>query len=178
MTPKKSYIYFIMGTKSSLVKIGKTTNLNIRLDSLQTASGEPLELFRCLRGGSAAEIWFHEKFSDLRESGEWFRYHSEMQSATPPPDVVDETTHSKKYFTGCKASPSYERFLQCVLERWKYGAGMHRDMRESGVEISEVTCRNWRSGRSSPDARVAFGIVDMFFPEKWGFISGWESEHE
>ncbi|MEN6541131.1 GIY-YIG nuclease family protein, partial [Parvibaculum sp.] len=55
------------------VKIGYTRNLAQRLHSLRTSNPRPIDLLVSFPGTRADEKRLHQKFSDLRFSGEWFR---------------------------------------------------------------------------------------------------------
>lgn len=55
----------------SYVKIGITTNLDSRMAQLQTP--EPMMVYALLDGWAAEERELHERFSEYRLRGEWFR---------------------------------------------------------------------------------------------------------
>ncbi len=54
------------------VKIGFTKNLAQRLHSLKTANHRPIELLASWPAPQSDEKALHERFADLRVSGEWF----------------------------------------------------------------------------------------------------------
>lgn len=60
--------YFVIG--GGLVKIGRSTDVDARLRTLQTGSPEPLKLLGSIAGDS--ELNLHRKFDHLRVGGEWF----------------------------------------------------------------------------------------------------------
>lgn len=54
------------------VKIGWSSRVGSRLADLQTGNPEPIRLLGVLPGGRLKERQLHEKFADVRLSGEWF----------------------------------------------------------------------------------------------------------
>lgn len=54
------------------IKIGYTTNLEQRLDNLQTACPGKLKVHAILHGGRRLEHALHANFADYRTEGEWF----------------------------------------------------------------------------------------------------------
>ena len=70
--PRTGIIYFICGGEG--VKIGFSTNHNIRLAALQSASPVPLTLTAQIAGTLQDERALHKRFKDYRLHGEWFRF--------------------------------------------------------------------------------------------------------
>lgn len=64
-------VYFIQSSAGGPIKIGKSTNANRRLANLQTAHAERLLLLGTTQIHSEESL--HQRFADLRLSGEWFR---------------------------------------------------------------------------------------------------------
>jgi len=71
---RPGYIYLIRAD-NSLFKIGKTINPEDRFKSLQTLSPVPLALIHTVKTGDTMmlEHELHERFSEKREQGEWFK---------------------------------------------------------------------------------------------------------
>lgn len=68
----RSYcVYFIQGESGGPIKIGITTDLAKRLKAIPYH--EPLRVLAILPGGHVQESELHQRFADLRLSGEWFR---------------------------------------------------------------------------------------------------------
>lgn len=67
-------VYFIATEPgiSHLVKIGRTIDLQVRLDQLRNGSPVPLYLLACVRNYGRTEDAMHNTFADLRAHGEWF----------------------------------------------------------------------------------------------------------
>lgn len=65
--------YFARSQITGAIKIGVSSNLKLRLSTLQTASGMPIELLLSTIAGRYAEKILLRRFSDLRLYGEWFR---------------------------------------------------------------------------------------------------------
>jgi hypothetical protein len=71
--PKPEQRVYFIGGKEGPVKIGVSLNPGQRLENLQTASPEPLDLLAVVPGGLQLERAYHEAFAHLRIRGEWFR---------------------------------------------------------------------------------------------------------
>ena len=72
--PHGPVVYFI-GTDthiSRLVKIGRTLDLQKRIDGLRNGSPVPLRLLACVRNYGGTEESLHSTFADVRAHGEWF----------------------------------------------------------------------------------------------------------
>jgi DNA-binding CsgD family transcriptional regulator len=85
----KPFVYFIRNGHGN-VKIGVTARPESRIYSLAQASDTPLELVRTVDGGRRAEAWFHDRFSEYRIYGEWFRFVPEMMTAEADLRLPDE----------------------------------------------------------------------------------------
>jgi len=80
-------VYLVQNLRNGQVKIGHSTNVRKRVMALEASSGAPLELLRTLDGGRKIEQWMHKRFSQYRGIGEWFAYHHDMLTITPPDSV-------------------------------------------------------------------------------------------
>jgi hypothetical protein len=69
-------VYFV--GSDEVVKIGYTTNFSSRYKALKTSSPVPLKVYLVLPGARDDEQEFHEEFSSLRVSGEWFRLEGKL----------------------------------------------------------------------------------------------------
>lgn len=77
LSPRDGYVYFaILGER---IKIGYTTDWRQRLSSLQTGSPDQIHFLAVIRGERQTERDFHERFSHLRQSGEWFEAAPELR---------------------------------------------------------------------------------------------------
>lgn len=65
-------VYVIRNTRSGLVKIGRSIDVNQRLAHLRMASGDPLELIATVGTGGSLEFSLHRQFRAARRQGEWF----------------------------------------------------------------------------------------------------------
>jgi len=77
------FVYFLFNKDSNAVKIGRAKNLKKRLKSLQTSSPVRLKLLKSIqvKGEKEAhelERKLHQKFSDLRLGGEWFKAQEDL----------------------------------------------------------------------------------------------------
>ena len=73
-----TYVYFIQGVTTRLVKIGVSENVGLRLAMMQQGSPDQLRLlgtvaFRDFREALHIEHRLHRRFGNCRAHGEWFR---------------------------------------------------------------------------------------------------------
>lgn len=85
--PGKGRVYFLVEDGGERVKIGKTTNLAIRLRDLGRLSPRPLHLACLIEGYTAVERYFHTQFSRQRVlqadgtwHGEWFHLDEDLSA--------------------------------------------------------------------------------------------------
>lgn len=69
-----TWVYVIGPKDSSIVKIGKATDVPDRLASIQTGNPEPLVIRWGCIGGRPLEADLHRTFKRLRKAGEWFDF--------------------------------------------------------------------------------------------------------
>ena len=87
----KPYVYFIRNGHGS-VKIGVTAKPESRAYALMQGSDTPLELVRTVEGGRRSEAWFHERFSEHRLHGEWFKFVPEMMTVEAELNLAEDHT--------------------------------------------------------------------------------------
>jgi hypothetical protein len=69
-------VYVLGSPGSGTVKIGRTTNLTVRLGTIQRMSPVPLSVLWQCPGGHKLETRLHRHFASLRSHGEWFVFES------------------------------------------------------------------------------------------------------
>ena len=89
-------VYFILGEKTNLVKIGHTNGfgqrgLQVRLTALQIGSPDKLKVIAYIDKWSVQEerelqVWF----AHLRVHGEWFKLDSELLEIISQPDKFED----------------------------------------------------------------------------------------
>jgi hypothetical protein len=74
-TENVEYVYFIRSTATGAIKIGKSVDPMKRLNALQVATAEPVELLGCMPDvlGGKLERDVQGRFKKLHVRGEWFR---------------------------------------------------------------------------------------------------------
>lgn len=77
-TSGRRWVYFIQATSGGPVKIGTAANVQHRLDGLQTASAEVLQVLGVMEARARLEGELHRRFDGLRMLGEWFRPEPEL----------------------------------------------------------------------------------------------------
>lgn len=65
------HLYFIRC--GDQIKIGRSVNVQKRLQALITSAGRPMQLLATISNGGDREPDFHRQFRDSRLRGEWFR---------------------------------------------------------------------------------------------------------
>ena len=80
--PKKELecVYFLLDTVQKVVKIGYTTNIDARFNSLQSGNVNALKILASVPGGQKLERQFHKRLSHLRVRGEWFKDGTELRN--------------------------------------------------------------------------------------------------
>lgn len=73
-------VYFVQAASGGPIKIGFARDMEKRLQSLQTAHPEPLEVLLSLQGTLADEQAFHRQFRGLWVRGEWFDDKEELSA--------------------------------------------------------------------------------------------------
>jgi len=69
-----SYVYVIGTPGSSKVKIGVSSNIDVRIRALQASSPAPLVVLWCARATRTVEQLLHQQFQRCRVHGEWFDF--------------------------------------------------------------------------------------------------------
>lgn len=73
-----AWTYFVGSREHKMVKIGQTTKLKARMSSLRNSSPVPVKLFAVVFGSPSIEYALHERFSESRMHGEWFKLTDEI----------------------------------------------------------------------------------------------------
>lgn len=68
-------VYFIKNESNNLVKIGRTSSLNTRLENLRAEYKQPLTLIGTIETKDTinSELEMHKRYKDKRFTGEWFK---------------------------------------------------------------------------------------------------------
>lgn len=72
--PAGTWVYVIGAEGSSVVKIGKATDIPDRLGGIQTGNPERLVIRWAVAGGRSLEKALHSQFKPFRKEGEWFDF--------------------------------------------------------------------------------------------------------
>lgn len=78
VVPAGARVYFLQASRSGLIKIGHSSDVESRIASLRTGSPEPLVLLAVMAGGREVEQGLHARFAGARVRGEWFRATGEL----------------------------------------------------------------------------------------------------
>ncbi len=96
-TVPPGWTYFVRVGAS--IKIGSATNFKKRLDALQTAHENPIEVLAVVPASVADEFSVHQRFAALRTRGEWFRADRELL------DFIENIKEDAKDIPGSPAWP-------------------------------------------------------------------------
>jgi hypothetical protein len=77
---KTPIVYFIRAGANGPIKIGFTSNLQRRLEFLQSGNHHRLKCLHTIAGTARLEREMHRRFEQLRITGEWFRYEGELRA--------------------------------------------------------------------------------------------------
>ncbi len=75
--PRESYVYFARG--GPYVKIGFSTNINGRIDTIRNAAPFAVEIAGLMVGDQSLETELHRKFKTHRVNREWFNWCEEIE---------------------------------------------------------------------------------------------------
>ena len=89
----------------SYVKIGYSKNPEARLNTLQTASPERLDLMGYIPGNPNTERQFHELFGHLRRKGEWFALTRQLYTCINRFELINHHSEHKPVFKPQKRKP-------------------------------------------------------------------------
>lgn len=97
-------VYFAEAVGLQLVKIGRTDNVEKRMGELRAVCPVPLKLLAVLPGASPVrETLIHQRFSECREHGEWFRLTLKLWEYIDAIPDIRETLSGKRR-KGCANS--------------------------------------------------------------------------
>lgn len=108
-------VYFIYAPSLELVKIGFSVDPYKRLSKIRSDSPVPLVMLSVIDGGKEVEAELHDRFSELRTVGEWFRHEGELEEFAQSLSRF-EIPERKKTLTGiiardCGVSKSYASMI-------------------------------------------------------------------
>lgn len=86
------FVYFIESPISGAIKIGKSVDPTVRIETLQIGHSEPLVLLAAIPGTSADETAYHKRFKEHRMRGEWFSPHPDILAEIERINSLEQTT--------------------------------------------------------------------------------------
>lgn len=104
----KEEIYFIQDSLSKRIKIGYTTNLKIRFQTLSGSNANKLFILGSIPGTEKDEAKLHKNFIEDRAHGEWFHPSSEIL------DFIHEAMRAKKPIAIKKEKKNKEEILYSI----------------------------------------------------------------
>jgi hypothetical protein len=84
-------VYFVADAHGH-VKIGRATDIYVRLAMIQNGQALPVRLLATVPGQKREERETHDRFRSLRVRGEWFRLEGELREFV---DALTSAAHSK-----------------------------------------------------------------------------------
>lgn len=89
--PPKSYVYGISSEALPfVVKIGYATDVERRMNTLQTGSPSTLRLIWRVEGASQIEKLMHNRMNEVRLQGEWFNFQTLTDSVDQIPNLLNQ----------------------------------------------------------------------------------------
>ena len=142
-------IYFIQPTDGGPVKIGTTTNLDLRLEQLEKHYGCALAALATMDGGPADEREIHARFAHLRYGHtEQFQPASDlMEFISRPllvvanPEAVEAIEPQRASIIQLKGTPEYARWLD----------DLHRATHIPKATLFRIALAEWATNRSHPE---------------------------
>src|SRR5947207_2529709 len=72
--PPVEQVYFFKENATNAIKIGRSYDVRMRFEQIQSGMPQELEFLGFMQGSWAKEKEMHSKFEHLRLRGEWFRF--------------------------------------------------------------------------------------------------------
>ncbi|MEU1503060.1 GIY-YIG nuclease family protein [Streptomyces sp. NPDC005732] len=145
-------IYIIGSDGSPIVKIGRSSNLERRLPTLQTGSHLPLHVLWTCAGDSSLESYLHRYFAARCTQGEWFDFGSE------------DPIHAVK--TAIKARPSVIQLPPAPLPE----APAPPDAIRMEEQISARFATEEEAARWSVPVRTALLVIERTYYDPEGAV--------
>lgn len=89
----KEYVYFIQNDLTKHIKIGYSSNVKQRFNTIETASGSSMTLLLLIEGNRRDERNFHLMFDLHRAKGEWFYPNEEIESFLKKTVSINKDDH-------------------------------------------------------------------------------------
>lgn len=70
---REGTVYFLLGRKTNLLKIGFATDVEDRISTIRAMSPDVLDLVKTIPGTFQIEKELHKNFAEYRVHGEWFK---------------------------------------------------------------------------------------------------------
>lgn len=99
---KLGALYFVRSGEQGLIKIGRTSNFELRVKTLQTGSAAPLQAVGVFESLGWQEAIWHRAFAAVRLGGEWFE---------PTPDLLASIEHFREHWDWPRAFDGAETEL-------------------------------------------------------------------
>ncbi|GGU11399.1 GIY-YIG nuclease family protein [Streptomyces lateritius] len=126
-----TYVYVIGEQGSSIVKIGTTNDLSLRLTALQTGNPNPLVLLWSHQGNRELEGHLHATFAAYRVRGEWF----DLTALGDPAEVVQcaATSAGRELLPAPRRAPGTARRERGLTQRTPDMTKIQASLRRSYV---------------------------------------------
>lgn len=113
-------VYMIRAGESGPVKIGHSTEPEMRLSQLQVCHWETLRIIRLFEGGEPEEFLLHERFIDLHIRGEWHSFSRAMMGSVGLVEIDSPTRRMSRLalVTGPPAGLDHHNRLLAEIEEF------------------------------------------------------------
>src|SRR3972149_5875499 len=139
---RSNCIYFISCDALSLIKIGRSADVNKRLSHLQVSVGADLRIIKAVPADPWVEIAVHNKFRHLRVRGEWFKADKELLDFIADFKAPERTLSIGEEYRIEEAGGTVESPTQLTLAAWLCRTGIESAVFAKLVGLSPATvCR-------------------------------------
>jgi len=116
-------VYFIQRKSDNAIKIGHSGCLRARRSAIRVSIGEPIDILCAIDGGRPTEKTLHERFSDIRLGGEWFKNTTALlnyiDSLSSECLDIDDIIKSDKPFRTINLKVSEEEYSKLIEKKEK-----------------------------------------------------------
>jgi hypothetical protein len=163
------YVYLIGSEASSLVKIGRSTDVPGRLGALQSGSPVKLSVIWQTEGGAELEAALHRHFSASRSHGEWFAFPDGDAIERVQRGISEIRAEAERRAEALRAARKARKIKQVWKEARQYRRRQAQRRRERSLAqryqrltgpCSTSTAGGTRTPRC-PDTRDGFTVGDV-----------------
>lgn len=148
---KVAGVYFVQGVATRLIKVGHSSDVGVRFQSLRAGSPDVLVLLGILPGAAPEEAAIHARFGHMCKHFEWF---------TPSPELL----------TLAVSGSDLAATVVGTVGRWNAAHIAHaRKMHEEPISPFAARVRAWRA-----EAKLSEAEASRVLSARGGAVRTWE----